>query len=133
VSAAARANGDQLPERARARRPTKVSTATPCFSSPCSLAAIAISGASTREILDKDAGNAKIHRAANSKRANMARYQCRACGFDGHSEWAGELICPRCGNRTEVRAAIATEEMTDAELTAIKAGIPGDETVIGKA
>jgi uncharacterized Zn finger protein (UPF0148 family) len=57
----------------------------------------------------------------------MARYQCRACGFDGHAVWVGELVCPRCGSRTEVRAAIATREMTDADLAAIEAAIPRDE------
>jgi uncharacterized Zn finger protein (UPF0148 family) len=55
----------------------------------------------------------------------MARYQCRVCGFDGHAAWTGELVCPRCGSRTEVRAAIAVEEMTDTELAAIEAAIPG--------
>ena len=51
----------------------------------------------------------------------MARYQCRACGFDGEGAWHGELVCPRCGNRTAVRVALAVEEMTDAELAAIEA------------
>lgn len=62
----------------------------------------------------------------------MARYQCRACGFDGHAEWAGELMCPCCGNRTKVRVAITTEEMTDAELAAIKAAISGGEDLARK-
>ena len=50
----------------------------------------------------------------------MARYQCRACGFDDRAPWDGELICPRCGNRTEVRAAVGVEALTDAELAAIE-------------
>jgi hypothetical protein len=57
----------------------------------------------------------------------MARYQCRACGFDGHAASNGDLVCPRCGSRTAVRAAIAAEEMTDAELAAIAATTPGGE------
>jgi uncharacterized Zn finger protein (UPF0148 family) len=57
----------------------------------------------------------------------MARYQCRACGFDGQGAWHGALVCPRCGSRTTVRAAVATEERTDAELAAIAAAVPGGE------
>lgn len=45
----------------------------------------------------------------------MARFQCAACSFDGHATWAGELVCPRCGSTTGVRAAIGMEEMTDRE------------------
>jgi uncharacterized Zn finger protein (UPF0148 family) len=62
----------------------------------------------------------------------MARYQCRACGFDGHAAWDGDLMCPRCGNRTAVRAAVAAEEMTDAELGAIEATIPGGQDLAEK-
>jgi len=51
----------------------------------------------------------------------MARYQCRACGFEGEGAWHGELVCPRCGSRTAVRVALAVEEMTEADLTAIEA------------
>jgi uncharacterized Zn finger protein (UPF0148 family) len=51
----------------------------------------------------------------------MARYQCRACGFDGHAAWTGDLVCPRCGSHTAVRVALAVAEMTDAELAAIEA------------
>ena len=36
----------------------------------------------------------------------QSRYRCRACGFDGHATWGGKLVCPRCGNKTEVRAAV---------------------------
>ena len=61
----------------------------------------------------------------------MARYQCRACGFDGHAAWAGALACPRCGSRTEVRAAIGVEEMTEAELAAIAAAAPDDVDLAG--
>jgi uncharacterized Zn finger protein (UPF0148 family) len=57
----------------------------------------------------------------------MARFQCRACGFDGHAAWTGELVCPRCSTHTAVRAAGATEERTDAELAAIAAAVPGGE------
>jgi uncharacterized Zn finger protein (UPF0148 family) len=57
----------------------------------------------------------------------MARYQCRACGFDGHTAWTGDLVCPRCGSRTAVRAAIAVAEMTDEELAAIGSAVPGGE------
>jgi uncharacterized Zn finger protein (UPF0148 family) len=57
----------------------------------------------------------------------MARYQCRACGFDGQAAWNGDLVCPRCGSRTAVRAAVATEERPDAELAAIAAAVPGSE------
>ena len=53
----------------------------------------------------------------------MARYQCRACGFDGQGTWHGALVCPRCGSRT----AVATEERTDAELAAITPAVPGGE------
>jgi hypothetical protein len=49
----------------------------------------------------------------------MARYQCRACDFDGPAEWRGTLACPRCGSTTQVRAAIAIAEMTDEEINAI--------------
>ncbi len=51
----------------------------------------------------------------------MARYQCRACRFDGEGAWHGELVCPRCGSRTAVRVVLAVAEMTDADLAAIKA------------
>ena len=57
----------------------------------------------------------------------MARYQCRACGFDGQGAWQGELVCPRCGSRMAVRVALAVEEMTDADLAAIAAAVPGGE------
>lgn len=57
----------------------------------------------------------------------MARYQCRACSFDDQGAWNGELVCPRCGSRTAVRAAIAVAEMTDAEVAAITASVPGRE------
>jgi hypothetical protein len=57
----------------------------------------------------------------------MARYQCRACGFDDQGIWHGELVCVRCSSRTAVRAAVATEERTDAELAAIAAVVPGGE------
>ena len=57
----------------------------------------------------------------------MARYQCRACGFDGHAAWNGDLVCPRCGSHTALRAAVATEERTDVELAAIAAAMPGGE------
>lgn len=46
----------------------------------------------------------------------MAQFQCRPCGYDGHSTWAGDLVCPRCGGNEGVRAAIATEEMTAREM-----------------
>lgn len=49
----------------------------------------------------------------------MARFQCVKCLFDGQSTWAGELVCPRCGSRTGVRAAIGMEEMTDREAEAL--------------
>lgn len=50
----------------------------------------------------------------------MARYQCRACNFDGPAEWQGVLTCPRCRSTTQVRAAVATMEMTDQELQQLK-------------
>ena len=50
----------------------------------------------------------------------MAGYQCQACGFDNQAEWRGDLVCPRCGNSTEVRAAMAIEELTDAEIAAAR-------------
>jgi len=53
----------------------------------------------------------------------MARYQCRACGLDDHAPWDGNLVCPRCGSRTEVRAAIAVEEFTEEEVAAIAASM----------
>lgn len=49
----------------------------------------------------------------------MARLQCRACGFDGHATWSGELACPRCGDGTSVRAALLAEELSEAELSQI--------------
>lgn len=55
----------------------------------------------------------------------MARYQCRACGFEGVSAWTGELVCPMCHGQTAVRAAIGVEEMTEADLAAIAAAVPG--------
>ncbi len=62
----------------------------------------------------------------------MARYQCRACGFDGHAAWTGELACPRCGSRIAVRAAIATREMTDADVAAFAAAVPREEDLAGE-
>ncbi len=56
----------------------------------------------------------------------MARYQCRACDFDGYATWNGKLVCPRCNNCTEVRAAIPVEEMTEVEVAAINAATPED-------
>jgi hypothetical protein len=50
----------------------------------------------------------------------MARYQCRACDFDGRAAWHGVLVCPRCGSTTQVRVALATEEMTAQEMHAIQ-------------
>jgi uncharacterized Zn finger protein (UPF0148 family) len=61
-----------------------------------------------------------------TKEIAMARYQCRACGFDNHAAWNGNLVCPRCGNRSEVRAAIGTEEFTEAEIAAIAAAAHGE-------
>jgi ribosomal protein L37AE/L43A len=60
---------------------------------------------------------------------SIARYQCRACGFDDHALWNGVLVCPKCGSTTEVRAAIATAEMTDAQIAAIAAARHPDEDV----
>ncbi|MGH7077815.1 MAG: hypothetical protein ACREFU_06910 [Acetobacteraceae bacterium] len=57
----------------------------------------------------------------------MARYQCRACGFEGQDAWNGDLVCPRCGDRTAVRVAMAVAEMTEAEVAAIAAAVPGGE------
>ena len=51
----------------------------------------------------------------------MARFQCRACGFEGHGIWTGELICPACGGREKVRAAVATSEITEKEIAEIEA------------
>jgi predicted Zn-ribbon and HTH transcriptional regulator len=53
----------------------------------------------------------------------MARYQCRACGFDDHAPWDGNLECPRCRSSTEVRVAMATEEFTEEEVAAVAADI----------
>jgi uncharacterized Zn finger protein (UPF0148 family) len=50
---------------------------------------------------------------------SMARFQCRQCGFDGHGEWAGKLVCPACGSTTGVRAAMAAIEMTEEEIQMI--------------
>jgi rubredoxin len=57
----------------------------------------------------------------------MARYQCRACGFEGGGAWHGDLVCPRCGSRTAVRVALAVAEMTEADLAAIEAAAPSGE------
>lgn len=43
----------------------------------------------------------------------MARFQCAMCSYDGHAIWQGELVCPKCGGTTGVRAAIGMEEVTD--------------------
>ncbi len=59
----------------------------------------------------------------------MARFQCVKCLFDGQSTWAGELVCPRCGSTTGVRAAIGMKEMTDREadgFTALAAQLSED-------
>ncbi|PWB82913.1 MAG: hypothetical protein C3F11_09445 [Methylocystaceae bacterium] len=48
----------------------------------------------------------------------MARLQCRSCGFDGEIEWDGQFVCPSCGS-TNTRAAIATAELSDAEIEMI--------------
>jgi len=53
----------------------------------------------------------------------MARFQCRACGLDEHAPWNGELVCPRCGNRTDVRAATGVEEFTEEEIAAVAASM----------
>jgi predicted RNA-binding Zn-ribbon protein involved in translation (DUF1610 family) len=59
--------------------------------------------------------------------ARIARYQCRACGFDDHAPWNRVLLCPNCGSTAEVRAAIASTERTDAEIAAIVAATHPDE------
>jgi len=41
--------------------------------------------------------------------------------FDGQGVWHDDLVCPRCGSRTAVRVALAVEEMTEADLSAIEA------------
>lgn len=51
----------------------------------------------------------------------MARFQCAKCLFDDHATWAGELVCPRCGSTTGVRAAVQIEEMTDSEADGFSA------------
>lgn len=48
----------------------------------------------------------------------MARLQCRDCGFDQEIEWDGRLVCPSCGS-TNARAAVATVELSDAEIDMI--------------
>ncbi len=48
----------------------------------------------------------------------MARLQCRDCGFDDEIEWDGRLVCPACGS-SNARVAVATTEMTDAEIDMI--------------
>jgi predicted RNA-binding Zn-ribbon protein involved in translation (DUF1610 family) len=55
------------------------------------------------------------------KEKKVVRFQCSACSFDDHATWAGELVCPRCGTTTAVRAAIGIEEMTDHEVEAFTA------------
>ena len=57
----------------------------------------------------------------------MARFQCRACGFDGEAPWDGRLVCPRCGSDADVRAAYAVEEMTEEDVAAILAAMPPQE------
>ena len=55
----------------------------------------------------------------------MARFQCRACGLDDHAPWHGALVCPRCGTKTQVRVALAVEEMTPEELQALETASEG--------
>jgi hypothetical protein len=43
----------------------------------------------------------------------MARFRCRACGWEGTFEYqAGRHACPRCGSR-DVQFAIGIEEVPD--------------------
>jgi uncharacterized Zn finger protein (UPF0148 family) len=42
----------------------------------------------------------------------MARYQCRACGFDEEIAWDGRLVCPKCGS-TNGRVATAVEDIPE--------------------
>jgi len=76
-------------------------------------------------------GASRPHTTAGylTKEISMARYQCRACGFDDHAAWDGNLVCPRCGNRSDVRAAIGREEFTEAEVAAIIAATPDKNDV----
>ena len=54
----------------------------------------------------------------------VARFQCRACGFDGSAAWQGELTRPRCGDATQVRVAMAIEETSETDLALIEAVVP---------
>ena len=59
----------------------------------------------------------------------MARLQCRDCGFDDEIEWDGRLVCPACGS-SNARVAVATTEMTDAEIDMIMhSEIPKDSAL----
>lgn len=46
----------------------------------------------------------------------MARFQCRACGFDSSVVWKGKLTCPCCGGTAQVWVTVAVEEMEEADL-----------------
>ncbi len=46
----------------------------------------------------------------------MARFKCDRCGFDSNRPWTGERKCRSCAETFELRVAIRTEEMTEAEV-----------------
>lgn len=56
-------------------------------------------------------------RPYRSTEPGVATYNCRACGFDGHAAWKGELICPICRSTTEVGVAMAIKELVDEETS----------------
>jgi hypothetical protein len=76
---------------------------------------------------ERELDRLSAHDRPSAPRKPWPDTNCRACGFDGHAVWTGGLVCPCCGSRTAVRAAMATEERTDAELVAIATAVPVGE------
>ena len=52
----------------------------------------------------------------------MARYQCRACGFDGLAPWSGKPVCPGCGDRAKVRVVLPAQDRAEVDLSAVATG-----------
>ena len=78
-------------------------------------------------------GGREMAPSVQSRQENtgMARYHCRACGFNGQGAWRGELSCPVCGDGTAVGVALDSGEMAIPVVVAEASGPIGDARPAG--